>query len=135
MIYLDSSAILRRILRTEWTPHLENYLATRPEGSRVAISTVGIIEVRRVLSAEGATRGDLATADQMLAEFNRVDLTPDVVATATGLADRKLRTLDAIHVASAIDIRATAFVTYDRRMMDAGRGVGLRVEHPGMPAS
>jgi hypothetical protein len=45
----------------------------------------------------------------------------------------ELRTLDALHVASAIDVRKElhAFVTYDDRQAVAARRHGLRVIAPG----
>ncbi|MGW5232453.1 hypothetical protein ACWEQU_09170 [Streptomyces nodosus] len=46
----------------------------------------------------------------------------------------RLRTLDAIHVASALSLRddLTALVTYDRRMLETARGEGLPAHAPGM---
>jgi predicted nucleic acid-binding protein len=43
-----------------------------------------------------------------------------------------LRTLDAIHLASALAIRdeLEAFVTYDSRLADAARSAGLSVISP-----
>jgi predicted nucleic acid-binding protein len=48
-----------------------------------------------------------------------------------------LRTLDAIHVASAAAMESDleALVTYDRRMVEAGRLAGLPVASPGGAAA
>lgn len=50
------------------------------------------------------------------------------------MAPTTLRSLDAIHLAAALDIRddLAAFVTYDRRLFEAARGVGLPVRSPGV---
>ena len=52
---------------------------------------------------------------------------------AGALSEPALRTLDAIHVASAIDLSPIeAFVTYDERQAAAARLAGLRTMAPGV---
>jgi predicted nucleic acid-binding protein len=58
---------------------------------------------------------------------------PTVLREATALPDPLLRSLDAIHVATAVQLRPLldAFVTYDHRQAAIAREVGLRVVSPG----
>lgn len=55
-----------------------------------------------------------------------------VLEAAAGLGPAELRTLDAIHVASALSLGGDlrAFVTYDERQASAARKAGLPVETP-----
>lgn len=55
-----------------------------------------------------------------------------MLASAAELAPVSLRTLDAIHLASALTLvdRITAFIAYDDRLLAAGRAAGLAVESP-----
>jgi predicted nucleic acid-binding protein len=56
----------------------------------------------------------------------------DIASTAEIIGDRALRSLDAIHLATAHDLRAelTAFVCYDKRLIDSARALGLPTESP-----
>ena len=55
-----------------------------------------------------------------------------LLAGAGALAEPSLRALDAIHVASAVDLEPIeAFVTYDERQAAAARLAGLRTMSPG----
>ena len=55
-----------------------------------------------------------------------------LLAGAGALAEPALRVLDAIHVASAVDLAPVeAFVTYDERQAAAARLAGLRTTAPG----
>ncbi len=76
-------------------------------------------------------------APQQLAELMPgivlLELTADIIAGAARLGLPPLRSLDAIHIASALELGSdlAAFVTYDARQADAARGLGLAVESPG----
>jgi predicted nucleic acid-binding protein len=56
----------------------------------------------------------------------------DVLERAARLAPAELRTLDAIHIASALSLGADllAFVSYDDRQRAAARKVGLPLVRP-----
>jgi predicted nucleic acid-binding protein len=51
---------------------------------------------------------------------------------AARLTSRAVRTLDAIHLASARWIDADEMLVYDRRLRAAALVFGIRVAHPGM---
>ncbi|HEY2518952.1 MAG TPA: hypothetical protein VGJ19_02500 [Streptosporangiaceae bacterium] len=57
---------------------------------------------------------------------------PPVLTRAAGVRPNVLRTLDAIHVASALSVRAdlTALVSYDKRMLAAAQETGLPTACP-----
>jgi predicted nucleic acid-binding protein len=59
---------------------------------------------------------------------------PERVRAAATIPGKALRSLDAIHVASAQQLGALldVLVTYDRRMIDAALALGLPVASPGM---
>lgn len=56
----------------------------------------------------------------------------DVAPTAETIGDRTLRSLDAIHLATAHGLRTalTAFVTYDKRLLTSATALGLPAESP-----
>ena len=61
-----------------------------------------------------------------------IELSPAISIVAASLQPVVLRTLDAIHVASALALGSEldAFVTYDDRMAEAARAIGLPVVRP-----
>lgn len=57
------------------------------------------------------------------------DLTPAVLGlTISSLEKNALRSMDAIHIGSAIALKADIFVSADQRQLDAAVRMGLRVE-------
>ena len=61
-------------------------------------------------------------------------MTPAGVGTipdTNRLNPNRLRSLDAIHLASAMLLDADLLITYDDRMADAGQRIGLRCAAPG----
>ena len=57
------------------------------------------------------------------------DLSPIVLAQAiAGLEKNVLRGMDAIHIGSAVALKADVFISADKRQLDAAAHMGLRVE-------
>jgi predicted nucleic acid-binding protein len=61
-----------------------------------------------------------------------VDLEPRIRILAQTISPATVRSLDAIHLATALSIRGqlTSFVTYDKRLADAATSTGLIVDMP-----
>jgi len=61
-----------------------------------------------------------------------VEISAQVRALAQTVTPPAVRTLDAIHLASALRLsdQLTSFVTYDRRLADAAIAAGLTVDSP-----
>ncbi len=71
-------------------------------------------------------------ASAFLDDLVIVALDRTIVSRAASLAPPGLRTLDAIHLATALELgrELEAFVTYDTRQGEAARSIGLRVAAP-----
>ncbi len=76
--------------------------------------------------------GALAEARAVLAVTDLLPLTRELLADAAELEPSALRSLDAIHLATAIDIRddCDGFITYDDRLAAAARHHELDVIAP-----
>lgn len=96
----------------------------------MSTSTVGVVETVRQLDKVGSFPNALADVDRMVTE---ILLTEEVRDLATRVPST-LRSLDAIHVASALIIgdALDCLITYDKRMLDAAREAGLTAHAPGM---
>lgn len=129
MIYLDASALVTSVARRMPVTALEAYLAASTD-ARICTSTIGFVETVRVCDRLGDYPGLMTL---LLRECTEIPVT-DVVRDAAARVPGSLRSLDAIHVASAelLGPELTTMITYDKQMADAARRVGLPVAMPGM---
>ncbi len=129
MIYLDTSAMVTVVVERTYADELREYLTGYPS-SRQYTSTIGFVETVRTCDSIGAFPGLIT---HLLQQYQEVKVTDQVRDDAARLPGR-LRSLDAVHVASAslLGSELIALVTYDQRMADAARGAGLPVAMPGM---
>lgn len=123
--YLDASAIVKLVLDE---PDSLTMLRWYHESDRVATSRVGVIETRRAASRRDGDPAQLAAVIDRLEVF---ELDDDIDQRASAIGPSSLRTLDAIHIATALSISSLgSFVTYDDRLAEAARNVGLPVVRP-----
>lgn len=75
----------------------------------------------------------LPDARDLLTAFDFIAIDDDIVEAAMNEPDRILRSLDAIHLATAreLDVELAALVTYDERLASAADAAGIRVLSPG----
>jgi predicted nucleic acid-binding protein len=127
--YFDASAIVKLSNLEAESQALIDYLDDND--LEVSTSIVGAVEVRRALRRLRATRSD---SDEAVRGFYFLALTADISTRAADLGSATLRTLDALHLATALAMEADLdFVTYDDRLAAAAREAGLRVVQPGRP--
>lgn len=127
--YLDSSAILKLVVREKETAALEAYLATR-EG--LLTSRLSVLECRRA-ARRAAHRRLLQAVEGVFEALYLLDITPALIDAAAALEPPLLRSLDAIQLATAlsIDDPHLELITYDERQADAARASGLVAVAPG----
>jgi predicted nucleic acid-binding protein len=97
-------------------------------------STLLAVEAIRACARYGPERA--ADAREWLVGLALLPLDDTVMNTATALAPAPLRSLDALHLATALTIRddVGAFVSYDDRLATAAAAHGLPVVRPGLDA-
>lgn len=133
MIYLDSSALLKLLVEESESAALAGWLSER--ASIPAISS----ELARLEVIRAARRLDPVVVPAARTLMSQIDLLPlggEIMMAAAEVGGPDLRSLDAIHLASALAVRddLSAFVAYDRRLVVAATGAGLEVERPGVRA-
>ncbi len=128
-VYVDASALAKLLVDEREGDDLRAFLA--PIG-RQATSIVGRVEVDRTVARRAPAL--LAHVAGLLDDLVIVGLEPEIAAAAATIEPASLRTLDAIHLASAAALGAdlAAFVTYDRRLAEAARALGMPVVSPGV---
>ena len=123
--YADSSAIVKLVVEEPESAALARVLG---EFDEIVTSRIGLVETRRAARRGGVEE---AAVDVVAGAIGVIELDDAIAATAGRLEPPVLRTLDAIHIAAALAMyRVDAFLTYDERLADAARAVGLVVASP-----
>jgi uncharacterized protein len=132
VIYVDTSALTKLLIAEPETPKLRTWLAAQSgQGEYAVTSALGRVELMRVVARYGEP-GQAERARYLLDGLDIVPLTEPVIALAETIGPATLRSLAAIHLAAAAQIKRelTAFVTYDRRLLDGCREVGIATASP-----
>jgi predicted nucleic acid-binding protein len=132
--YVDSSALLKLVWDEAESVALRRYVADTRLASSELILTEIPRGVRRVAASDATlpTQALIERARGVLDDVSLVPLNRALLLDAGALAEPVLRSLDAIHVASAASLHPLdAFVTYDVRQAAAARLAGLRTVAPG----
>ena len=126
-VYLDSSAIVRLAVAEPESAALRRYLRGR---SPLVASALAKVEVGRALLPVGDSA--VRRGHEVLARLELLRVSDRVLALAERLRPFELRTLDAIHLATALQLEGdlTRLVTYDRRLHAAASAAGCPVAAP-----
>jgi predicted nucleic acid-binding protein len=106
---------------------LREYLGSR---GRHVSSIVAAVEVPRAIGRNDPEAA--ARVGATLQHIHLVELDRAIVGRAAVVGPGPLRTLDAIHLATALELGSDldALVTYDGRLADAARALGISVISP-----
>lgn len=126
--YADASALVKLVVREPESDALRAYLMALPDP---ATSRIAFVEVHRAMTRAG----EEPEVEALAAVWERsvfIELDASVADSAAGIDPPTLRSLDALHVASALALAddLESFVTYDTRLADAARAAGLTVVAP-----
>jgi uncharacterized protein len=129
LIYLDSSALVKLILEESESRTLARWLAERADLALVS-SAIHRTEVPRAIWR--ANPSALPRSLRQVRGVEKIGLSTDVLDSAAAVPPQSLRSLDAIHLASALSVRRelTAFVAYDKRLLAAAKDAGLPTASP-----
>lgn len=132
MLYLDTSALVKLVVEEPESADLAAWLDERPD-EVLCTSAIGRVELLRAARRRGPEA--TPTASQLLAEVALVPVDHLVTDIAAGLEPPTLRTVDALHLASASSLgdAVTAVVAYDERLLRAAEVLGIDTASPGLP--
>jgi uncharacterized protein len=135
VVYADASALVKLVREEAESNALRAYL----NGADLVSSELVLTEipraVRRAVAQDPVLPLDLLLerTGELIDVLALRPLDRALLAGAGALSEPALRALDAIHVASAVDLDPLeAFVTYDERQAAAARLAGLRTMAPGV---
>jgi predicted nucleic acid-binding protein len=126
-VYLDSSALVKLAVREVHSDALRKHLRRRRP---LISSALARTEVLRALLPGGEPA--LAAGQRVLTRVDLVRVNDPVLSQAGTMLPVELRSLDAIHLATAARVGAdlAEIVTYDQRMAAAARAMGYKVSSP-----
>ncbi|HSS04161.1 MAG TPA: type II toxin-antitoxin system VapC family toxin [Solirubrobacterales bacterium] len=134
VFYADASALVKLVREEAESRSLRTYLAGADLVSSELVLTEIPRAVRRAVAQDPALPLELLLkrTGELVDVLALRPLDRALLAGAGALAEPALRALDAIHVASAVDLDPVeAFVTYDERQAATARLAGLRTIAPG----
>ena len=111
-------------------------LARHLSGDHVlATSRLALVEVSRATAVANPSREVREEVTTLLASCMLIAVSAPLLRAARELAGATVRTLDAIHLASALRIEADELLAYDHRLLEAAVEHGLTVASPGRSQS
>src|SRR5215469_6984680 len=129
MIYLDSAAVVKLAHAEPESSALRGWLDDRAETGWIS-SVLTEVESFRALARYAPESA--ARLPAVLDQIDLIDLDPSVRILAQAARPATVRSLDAIHLGTALHARhdLISFVTYDKRLLDAALAAGLPAEAP-----
>jgi len=129
VIYIDTSALVKLLFEEPESLALTDWLTLRADVPKVSsdLATVELLRTCRRIDDDV-----LDDAKRLLGGIDLLPIDHAVVEQAGAISPRELRSLDAIHLASAMSLRAelTDFVAYDSLLCSAATAAGLLVASP-----
>lgn len=128
-LYLDTSALVKLVVREVESNALREYLATFADDPKF---TAALSRTELIRAVARSTASDALThAHRLLTRLDMVALNHRLLDQAATLGPPELRTLDSIHLAAAKTAPALrALITYDIRLAEAAEAIGMRVVAP-----
>ena len=137
-VYLDSSALVKRAVTEAGSEQLRDAIdELRQVGDELCSSSVAWIEVSRVLRSRlenEAPARIVELVDTALSGVDEVPVGSVVASLARRIGSPSMRSLDAIHLATASVIDADVVVAYDRRLLLVAAEMGFATLSPGEPS-
>lgn len=133
-VFFDTSAFVKRYISEAGT---DAVLAWCDQADEIVLSGIALPEIvsafcrlqreGRITDTQYRQLKSLLLAD--IEDAAICDLTPAVLGLAvSSLENNVLRGMDAIHIGSAVILKADIFVSSDKRQLDAAARAGLRAE-------
>jgi predicted nucleic acid-binding protein len=131
VLYCDTSALVKLVVREPETAELATWLDERRDRV-LCVSVIGKVELLR--ASRRHAPASTPRALRLLARLALIPLTADIVDSASTTEPAWLRSLDALHLASAASLGSSLseLVGYDERLLQAASAMGITVASPGL---
>jgi len=125
--YIDASALVKLVIPEPESDALRAELANWDRHVSSALARVEVVRACARIDAKSAR-----AAEQIVGELDLIAVDKDVLEEAALLGPAELRSLDAIHLASALLLRDApgVAIAYDDRLVEAMQAAGLPTATP-----
>jgi predicted nucleic acid-binding protein len=129
LYYIDTSAALKLLVEES---HSKAFAAFYDGASGATWASSALLRIEVMRAVTRVFPALLPDARELLLAFDFVSIDDDIVDTAMNEPDRMLRSLDAIHLATAraLGPDLTGLATYDDRLAAAGKDAGFEIVNP-----
>jgi len=129
LYYVDTSAAIKLLVEE---PHSQAFARLYDENARASWVSSALLRIELTRAVGRARPAALPEAKGLLTAFDYVAIDDGIVDGAMGEPDRMLRSLDAIHLATAriFGSELSGLATYDDRLAGAARDAGIAVVDP-----
>ena len=133
-VYVDSSALLKRVFaESDSRPLISTLRDFQQADTALVTSSLAWVEISRALRAYANTEMDVEVDNLVEVSLSGVlekPITSEVIALARRLNPPVLRSLDAIHLATALLVDADVILAYDLRLIEAAAEHKIRTLSP-----
>lgn len=130
ILYIDTSAAMKLLVQEKESADLAAHLERRRDGRETLVASLLLhTELHCAANRRPEQIGHNEVAD-VLSTIALLDLENGDLTTAPLLPGR-LRSADAVHLATALRVNATAMVAYDAELCAAARLAGIDTVSPG----
>jgi predicted nucleic acid-binding protein len=127
-VYADSSALVKLTISEPESVALREFVDAGD--FELTTSVLALVEVQRGARLAEPANGS-RSARELLDRVLLIDLDRDLLQEAVSFTSAQVRSLDAIHLVSALMVGARQMLVYDRRLAEAAAAAGLEVLSPG----
>ncbi|HZK36359.1 MAG TPA: type II toxin-antitoxin system VapC family toxin [Aeromicrobium sp.] len=133
-VYVDSSALLKRVFaESDSRPLISTLRDFQKADTALVTSSLAWVEISRAIRAYANTEIDVEVDNLVEVSLSGVlekPITSEVIALARRLNPPVLRSLDAIHLATALLVDADVILAYDLRLIEAAAEHKIRTLSP-----
>lgn len=127
--YIDSSAFTKLVLDEPESDDLRSYLA---QSTVTLVSSALLrVETSRAIRQVVVAREALDDLEAALDAITLVAVSEGILRRSAAVEPAGLRSLDALHLATSLEVGAREMIVYDRRLAAAARAGGIAVTSPG----
>lgn len=135
--FFDSSAYAKRFIEESGSEDVDNLCKN---STSIALSSLCVPEIisalNRRLREKNINKKEYAKIKERLirdiVDVTIINVLPEVISESITLLEKnKLRTIDSIHIASALLWKPDIFISSDKRQITAARKAGLKVKFIG----
>jgi uncharacterized protein len=128
VVYADASALVKAIVEEPESGAVRAYLRSKPV--QLVSSKLVVVELERAVRIATASLAAEAAVVGLLAPVALIAVTGSILDRARRVEPALLRTLDAIHLATALEAGAGRMLVYDTRLAGAAVALGMEIIVP-----